>query len=88
MLGRAPRTNETLLDFKKNMNIDKWDTPVWYRVNRNSQEFRKLTGCQRDPRNWGVTGSMFRINMLEWKIHKSDPIREFTSFQITHSSEI
>ena len=32
MLGRAPRTKETLLDFCENMDPDKWDTIVWYRV--------------------------------------------------------
>ena len=37
------------------MNPYKWDTTVWYRVTRNSQEFRGLAGCQRDPWVWGVT---------------------------------
>ena len=32
MLGRAPRTKKTLLDFYENMDPDKWDTIVWYRV--------------------------------------------------------
>ena len=36
--------------FFKNMDPDKWDTTVWYRVTRNPQEFRGLTGCQGDPR--------------------------------------
>ena len=35
--------------FCENMNLDKWDTPVWYRVTRNPQEFHGLKGCQRDP---------------------------------------
>ena len=26
-----------------------------YRVTQNPQEFHRLTGCQRDPRIWGVT---------------------------------
>ena len=43
----APRTKETLPDFFENMDLDKWDTVVWYRVTRNPQEFRGLTGCQR-----------------------------------------
>ena len=43
-LGRAPRTKETLPDFRE-----------WYRVTRHSQVFRGLTGCQRDPWFWGVT---------------------------------
>ena len=41
--------------FCENMDPDKWDTTVWYRVTRNLQEFRGLTGCQRDPWIWGVT---------------------------------
>ena len=49
ILGKAPRTKDTLPDFCLNMDPDKWDTKVWYRVTRNSQEFRGLTGCQRDP---------------------------------------
>ena len=32
ILGRVPRTEETLLDFFENMNPDKWDTIVWYWV--------------------------------------------------------
>ena len=56
MLGRASRTKETLLDFFcGNMDPDKWDIIVWYRVTRNPQEFNRLTGCQRDPRDRGVT---------------------------------
>ena len=41
------------LIFSKNMNPDKLDITVWYRVTRNPQEFRELTGCQRDPRKLG-----------------------------------
>ena len=40
MLRRAPRTKETLPDFCKNMDPNKWDTTVWYRVIRNPKEFR------------------------------------------------
>ena len=43
-LGRAPRTKETLPDFRE-----------WCRVTRHSRVFRELTGCQRTPRFWGVT---------------------------------
>ena len=50
ILGRAPRKNETLPDFYENMDLNKWDTIMWYRVTRNPQEFRGLTGYQRDPR--------------------------------------
>ena len=49
MLGRAPRTKETLFDFCENMDPDKWDTIVWYWLIRNPQEFCRLTGCQREP---------------------------------------
>ena len=49
ILGRAPRIKETLLDFCENMDLDKWDTIVWYRLTQNPQEFHGLTGCQRDP---------------------------------------
>ena len=50
ILGRALRIKETLLDFCENMDPKKWDTIVWYQVTRNPQEFRGLTGYQRDPR--------------------------------------
>ena len=47
ILGRAPQIKETLPDFCENMDFDKWDTIVWYRVIRNPQEFRGLMGgCQ------------------------------------------
>ena len=36
-LGRAPRTKETLLDFRE-----------WCWVTRHPPVFRRLTGCQRD----------------------------------------
>ena len=39
ILGRAPRTNETLPDFCENMDLDEWDITVWYRVIQNPQEF-------------------------------------------------
>ena len=42
-LGRAPRTKETLLDFRER-----------YRVTRHSLVFRGLTGYQKTPRFWGV----------------------------------
>ena len=35
ILGRAPRTKETLPDFCENMDPDKWDTTEWYRVTQN-----------------------------------------------------
>ena len=36
-LGKAPRTNETLPDFRE-----------WCRITRYPRVFRGLTGCQRD----------------------------------------
>ena len=45
-MGRAPRTKETLPDFRE-----------WYWVTRHPRVFRGLTGCQRTPRFWGVTVS-------------------------------
>ena len=42
-LGRAPRTKETLPDFREEC-----------RVTRHSRVFRRLTGSQRTPGFWGV----------------------------------
>ena len=47
-LGRAPRTKETLPDFRERC-----------RVTRHSRVFRGLTGCQWTPREWGVTITRF-----------------------------
>ena len=44
ILGRAPRTKETLLDFHE-----------WCQVTRHPRIFRGLMCCQRDPREWGAT---------------------------------
>ena len=41
--------------FVKNMDPDKWDTTVWYRVTQNPLEFHSLSGCQQDPGFWGFT---------------------------------
>ena len=46
-LGRAPRTKETLPDFHE-----------WCRVTRHPRIFRRLTGWQRTPREWGVTKTL------------------------------
>ena len=43
-LGIAPRTKETLPDFREKC-----------RVTGHSRVFRGLTGSQRTPRVWGVT---------------------------------
>ena len=50
-LGRAPRTKETMPDFRE-----------WCRVTRHPRVFRGLTGCQRTPQFWGVTVSNFIFN--------------------------
>ena len=52
-LGRAPRTKETLPDFRE-----------WCRVTRHSRVFRGLMGCQRTPRKWGVTPTRTYHNFL------------------------
>ena len=52
-LGRAPRTKETLPDFLK-----------WRRVTRPPLVFRGLTGSQRTPGFWGVTGIPDNITIL------------------------
>ena len=46
-LGRAPRTKETLPDFREKC-----------RVTRHSRVFCGLTGSQRTPGFWGVTFHM------------------------------
>ena len=52
-LGRAPRTKETQSDFRE-----------WCRVTRHPLLFRRLTGCQRDSRFWGVTSAFPVMLML------------------------
>ena len=39
--------------FCKNMDLDKWDTTVSYRVTRNPQEFYRLTGLSTGPPDLG-----------------------------------
>ena len=50
-LGRAPRTKETLPNFRE-----------WCWVTRHPRVFRRLTGCQRTPGDWGVTALFFYKN--------------------------
>ena len=64
-LGRAPRTKETLPDFREQC-----------RFTRCSQVFRGLTGCQRTPGDRGVTGpvepkqnSASRTEMIKREFH-------------------
>ena len=76
ILGRSPRTKETLPDFCENMDIDKWDTTVWYRVTRNPQEFHGLTSCQQDPRVLGrrnKTGINTRVKVKLVTCQNEDP---------------
>ena len=47
-LGRAPRTKETLLDFREKC-----------RVTLHSRVFRGLTSSQRTPGIWGVTVGLY-----------------------------
>ena len=49
-LGRAPRTNETLPDFRE-----------WCRVTRHPRVFRGLTGCQRDTPRSGRHTYIYKI---------------------------
>ena len=55
ILGRAPRTKEILPDFYENMDPDKWDIIVWYRVSRNPQEFEGLRVVNGTLGFWGIT---------------------------------
>ena len=51
-LGIAPRTKETLPDFREEC-----------RVTRHSRVFRGLTGSQRTPGFWGVTAWYRRLGI-------------------------
>ena len=59
-LGRAPRTKETLLDFRK-----------WCRVTRHPRVFRKLTGCQRCYKTFLYTGLQPSgiVPMIRYPVH-------------------
>ena len=52
-LGRAPRTKETLPDFREKC-----------RATRHSRVFHGLTGSQRTPGIWGVTEPISSINLF------------------------
>ena len=58
-LGRAPRTKETLPDFREKC-----------RVTRHSRALRGLTGSQRTPGFWGVTISIYRYLYIEIYIYR------------------
>ena len=61
-LGRAPRTKETLPDFREKC-----------RVTRHSRVFRGLKGSQRTPGFWGVTdlGHVWVNNFIKHLFYKS-----------------
>ena len=63
-LGRAPRTKETLLYFREEC-----------RVTRHSRVFRGLTGSQRTPGFWGVTGGGY-----VFRRYSRDPFFQCLSF--------
>ena len=52
-LGRAPRTKETLPNFREKC-----------RVTRHSRVFRGLTGSQRTPGIWGVSYSFTGFSLI------------------------
>ena len=56
-LGRAPRTKETLPDYREKC-----------RVTRHSLVFRELTGSQRTPGFWGVTPGEDHLHVPLWYI--------------------
>ena len=56
-LGRAPRTKETLPDFREK-----------YRVTRHSRALRGLTGSQRTPGFWAVTARFWGPKL--WTVFK------------------
>ena len=61
-LGRAPRTKETIPNFREKC-----------RVTRHSRVFRELTGSQRIPGFWGVTMHQRKFQFFAsrkvWKFH-------------------
>ena len=66
--GRAPRTKETLLDFREKC-----------RVTRHSRVFRGLTGSQRTPGFYGVTVIYFLCLGLWSKEYWILPINSYKS---------
>ena len=72
-LGRAPRTKETLPDFLK-----------WRRVTRPPLVFRGLTGSQRTPGFWGVTGLTHEIDTFSGR---ADYLRLGEILPVIHSRD-
>ena len=90
-LGRAPRTKETLPDFRE-----------WCRVTRHPRVFRRLTSCQQTPGKWDVTyGSdyyntfspvakiasvrllLFMVAMQYWPLYQLDIKNAFLHSDLT-----
>ena len=65
-LGKTPRTKKTLPDFRER-----------YWVTRHSRVFCGLTGCQRDPRFWGITKSIMTLLKLSLGLY-------FTTFSFEY----
>ena len=65
-LGRASCTKETLPDFRE-----------WSWVTRHPRVVRRLTGCQRTPEKWGVTFSVWGIDIIGKILPKSSSGHEF-----------
>ena len=69
-LDRTPRIKETLSDFREGC-----------RVTRHPRVFRGLTGCQRTPRDWGVTilgallGTTIMKKYVQWEKKYQDPVQ-------------
>ena len=61
ILGRAPRTKETLPDLRE-----------WCWVTRHPRVFRGLTGCQPTPEKWGVT-ILFFISSKKYFLRSYSP---------------
>ena len=59
ILGRAPRTKETLPNFCE-----------WCRVTRHPRVFRRLTGCQRDPREMGCHRFIYALPYRGFEVYQ------------------
>ena len=66
--GRAPRTKETLPDFRE-----------WCRVTRHSRVFRGLTGCQRTP-DFGASQYVRNKARLEGSFAEAYTVNEALTF--------
>ena len=76
-LGRAPRTKETLPDFREKC-----------RVTRHSRAFRWLTGSQRTPGFWGVTTTSITNHNMKLQIPPQKKIKNKKHQTIEHHKQI